>query len=120
MKTVFEHLRKHLCSWEEDTTNRLPPLDKLTATQWSAEFETYMRNRLIMGAFRYGMFGAEGKPHYDHMKAIRKKTELFEQTGNLELLVDIANYAMCEYREGIHPLRHWGPTDDTDHAEVKK
>lgn len=122
MKTVTEHLRQHLykSSGILQDVKLLPPYEKLRETQWCYEFEQFMRNRLMMGAFRYGILRSKDKPTYDHMKAILVKAMLFEKTGNLELLVDIANYAMCEYVEGKHPLKHWGPTDDQGHAEIKQ
>lgn len=83
------------------------------------EFTKLMQNRLVMGHMRYGPLGHEDKPNYDHVKAIRDKLKLFEATGNDEILVDIANYALVEFIEGVHPKKHFSATDDTDHAQSK-
>lgn len=66
--------------------------------RWSAPFETYMRNRLLMGAFRYGLMGAPGKT-YQKMPSIRRRVLRYGEDGNQELLVDAANLAMVEYVE---------------------
>lgn len=117
MMTVFEHLR---CGMER----RLglvpgPTYEALKATQWSPLFERLMRNRLIMGGLRYGVFGAPGKPAYDNVGSMKRRLALYEETGNLEHLVDLANIAMCEFIEGKHPKRHFEAADDGDHTQPK-
>lgn len=89
-------------------------------TEWSPRFEKLMRNRLIMGALRYGKLNAPGKPQYDRMASIQKRAKLYAETGNLEILVDIANLALLEFEEGRHPKRHFTAIDERDdHVEVK-
>ena len=90
----------------------------LRRTEWSAEFESLMRNRMVQGAFRYGRLGAKGKPHYDRLMEIRRRLERYEDTGNLECLVDAANVALLEFVEGRHPDRHFASVDDGEHAGV--
>jgi len=108
MKTVSEHIRSRL----------LDPLARLRQTQWSDEFEQYMRNRLIMGSFRYGLLGAPGKPQYDRVSYARRCLDSYKKTGNLECLVDAANLALVEFVEGEHPKKHFRSDDDGEHAEV--
>lgn len=86
------------------------------ATQWSPEFERLMRNRLLVGAYRYGPIAKYGKPPYDRVPACLKRLRQYQQTGNTELLVDVANLCLLEYVEGRHPLKHWHATDDTEHV----
>jgi hypothetical protein len=76
-----------------------------------------MRNRLIVGALRYGLLNAPGKRQYDRIASIQRRLETYRKTGNLELLVDTANLALCEFVEGKHPHRHWASEDDTEHAK---
>lgn len=93
----------------------LPPVaadwEAYKASQWSPQFETYMRNRLLLGGMRYGknFTNEPGKPQYDRVKSIRKRLDDYEVTGNLEKLVDVANLCMLEFEEGRHPLRHFRP-----------
>ena len=94
---------------------------KLTAlehTEWSLEFERLMRNRLLMGSFRYGKFGSENKVNYDSVGSAIIRLRSFQATGNLEHLVDVANLCLVEYVEGHHPLRHFNAADDSpNHAK---
>jgi len=95
-----------------------PSLEELRKTEWSSEFEellsefigqapnhefiTYMRNRLIMGAFRYGLMREQDYSKYDIPGYIKGKIKLFEEAKNLECLIDAANLCLIGY---IHYLR---------------
>lgn len=116
LKTVTRHIRHHLL--------KLPTLKLLTyadliKSEWSPKFEQLMRNRLIMGALRYGLLNAPGKPRYDRMSRILDCLIEYKETGNQEFLVDIANLALVEFEEGKHPKRHFTSIDDGKHAEVQ-
>lgn len=78
-----------------------------------------MRDRLLMGAIRYGKLGAPGKPQYDCVGEIKRRAGKYEQTGNTEFLVDCANMALVEFVEGAHPQKHFKAIDDGEHARVK-
>jgi hypothetical protein len=82
-------------------------LAELARTEWSPQFERYMRNRLAVGAFRYGRLQAPGKPAWDRIAGMEKRIAQYRQTGNTECLVDVANMALLEFFEGRHPLRHF-------------
>ena len=100
---------------------RRPDLTLLSKTEWSPEFEKLMRNRLLMGAYRYGLLRASGKPQYDRIRSAKDRLDAYISTGNLEHLVDVANMMLPEFVEGKHPLRHFTASDDGPlHAEVKK
>lgn len=106
MLTVIKHIRRHLLA-TLGMEELLPSLDTLHRTEWSLDFEKLMRNRLIMGAFRYGCLGAHGKPQYDRIASIQTKCKKYLKDGNQEHLVDIANIALCEFVEGTHPKKHF-------------
>lgn len=99
--------------------SRFPQSDYATirATQWSHQFETFRRNRMAMGYLRYGPFNHPDKPVYKNVESIIERAKLYLETGNDEHLVDIANLAMCEFIEGVHPLKHFTPTDDAVHTQ---
>jgi len=73
-----------------------------------------------MGAMRYGRMRAKGKPQYDRIGRIIRDAEEYRRTGNDELLVDIANIAMLEFEEGVHPNKHFEAVDGGTHTEVAK
>ena len=112
-KTITDHIRFHL------VTGRLFGMDypSLIKTEWSGRFERLMRNRMIFGAFRYGLLRAFGKKQFDRIKDIRKRLDLYEQTHNMEYLVDSANLLMLELEEGDHPDKHFTSADDEIHTE---
>lgn len=121
MKTITKHLRQHIldnCGFNGPV---LPPsLESLKKTEWSTKFERLMRNRMLMGALRYGLLGAKDKPNYDKITSIRQRLDLYEQGGNAEHLVDIANLCQVEFVDESHPNFHWKSEDDGVHAEEVK
>lgn len=98
------------------------PVENIETTEWSTEFEKLMRNRLIMGALRYGRMGhgqiPVGKPTYDRCASIRQRLLNFEQTGNADWLVDIANLALLMFEERYHPHFHLRSEDDGYHDTI--
>lgn len=118
MRTVTEHIRRHALEWVgvHDAAKAAPSIDELRMTEWAPEFERLMRNRLVVGGMRYARFNdpRKGWPHRDNWAWLVKKLELYEQTGNAEYLVDIANYAMVLWRYPQHPNHHFAATDRVD------
>jgi hypothetical protein len=85
-------------------------IDELYSTRWSNNFEKYMRNRLVMGALRYGEIDKKRK--YNYIEYLEKKVKMYKNTGNKELLVDIANQAMLEFMNCQHENGHFSPLDN--------
>lgn len=128
---LFDHMRERLLfaagvheppkfkDFADDLEVSLP----LLLTNWSTEFETLMRNRLAMGALRYGMIGhqkAKQSP-FDVAGAVLPKLRAYHLTGNTEYLVDAANYLMLVFCIDPHPTKHFSALDDhTDHCKLKK
>lgn len=116
-KTVFDHLRTRLLDRAGvGPTPKVRDLATMRKTEWSSDFERLMRNRLLMGAFRYGSMSDPAKGQFDCLGSIIDRARLYQQTGNDELLVDIANIALVEYVHGRHPLKHFRSADDGIHA----
>jgi len=123
MTTVADKLRDRLLAGIEErlTKNSFKyRLNELKASEWSPEFEQRMRDNLIMGAFRYGRLCELGKPQYDRVKGMQMHLTMYQEDGNTEHLVDIANIALCEFVEGDHPKKHFRAIDDGEHVEVKQ
>lgn len=115
---VTDHIRKHLLTKAGIVENPVrDSFDELKKSEWLPKFEQLMRNRLIMGAYRYGKLGVPDKSQYDRIKAIQFHLDKYQEEGNTEHLVDIANLALCEFAEGNHPKKHFRSVDDGRHAE---
>lgn len=97
--------------------NGVSGIDELKRTEWSIKFEQLvrsknplvyepffvaMKNRLVMGSFRYGRLNATGKANFDRMARIKSEIELFNKDHSIERLVDIANMCLLEFEEGTH------------------
>jgi hypothetical protein len=80
---------------------------------WVPEFEHLMRNRLVMGTLRYGLITNEPKPGHTekYVAYIQTKLNIYAETGNTEMLVDVANLAMMEFVMGDHPDKHFKAVD---------
>lgn len=120
----FDHIRNRLLS----RAGLLPPVppkykfEDLVRTEWSPQFEQLMRNRMLMGALRYGLLAHKRKigHKWDLVGAIEAKLRSYKETGNTEYLVDIANYCLLEFECGHHPTKHFAALDDhNDHCKVK-
>jgi hypothetical protein len=94
--------------------------DDLKQSEWSTEFEKLMRNRLVMGALRYGKLGIKDKPQYDRVGSIIKRMKNYAESGNKEILVDVANLCLCEFEECNHPNQHFHAMDDSEHTQMVK
>jgi len=118
LKTVTEHIRDHLLPKEPKPTIDLPTMWR---SQGSEDFVRYMRNRMAMGGYRYGMLRDKGQPPYNNIESLIHRARLYLETGNQEHLVDVANLALVEFVRGCcHPNPHWSPSDDGYHTEEIK
>jgi hypothetical protein len=90
--------------------------NQLKQLEWSSEFEQLMRNRLIMGYFRYGPFNKQNRSTKLVLESIIRRTNEYLETGNDELLVDIANLCMKEFVTGNHKNKHFKSVDDGVHV----
>jgi len=102
-----------------------PPVNLLDRfkTEWSPRFEQYMRNRLVMGSIRYETFADKRRKAkvYNYVKEMKRRIAAYEQTGNSEFLVDIANMALLEFEFPYLPNAHFNNENDHNiHAEPVK
>lgn len=98
--------------YTEKNKKNLPSLDDLKKSEWSEEFEDMMHNRMIMGAFRYGLISDNVDSNYNWVDNAILRLEEYKETGNTENLIDIANYMMVEFMVGKHPQKHFYFKDD--------
>ena len=101
----------------ERKTGQLPTLDELWETEWNPTFDTLARGKMVLAAFRYGLL--RNNNVFDFIESMKRKIERYEQTHNLELMVDVRNYAMLEFTKPKYADSYYHNEDDTEHA-VKK
>lgn len=105
---------------ENEEANQVSSYEGLKESEWSEDFEKLMRSRLIIGALRYGKIGAANKPQYDRVNSMIKRLTKYQETGNKEFLVDVANICLLEFVECNHPNQHFHAIDDGEHTDILK
>lgn len=115
------HFIRNLWRWSAGLPEQGPESwdpDEMEYTEWSPAFERLMRNRLIQGAYRYGKMAAQFKPQWRRVDSCKRRLDEYQETGNLELLVDVACLCVLEFVEGKHPKRHFEVIGDgQEHVE---
>jgi hypothetical protein len=118
MTTNTEWLRQRITAGldTDPVGDKTQSLETLLESQVSDEFRTLCDNRMVMGAFRYGLLVDQVRVNYDNVGSMITRLKLYQETGNLEHLVDVANIAMVEFVTGNHPLAHFDAADDDVHT----
>lgn len=116
--TNTEYLRQRLLKVvnESEIGHIQESFAELLKSQWSSKFERLMRNRLILGVFRYGKITRQSNLNYDRVGSAIKRLNLYKSTGNLEHLVDAANLCLLEFEHSEHPDKHFEAQDDSEHV----
>lgn len=86
--------------------------------EYSKEFDEKRKNAIIVSYHKYGPSKENfQKGMVDAIGSLKKNLKKFEETGNTEYLVDVANYAMFRfmYPQGNESYR---PTDSDQSAGV--
>lgn len=80
-------------------------------TEDSPKFHDRMRNAMTVSYHKYGPV-KDAYPHkVNAIASLKKRLRLYEETGNADYLVDIANFAMIEFMLPAHEEFHDQPTD---------
>ncbi len=113
--TIHDHLRSRLLQRAGLEARPRAPLEGLSFEELKARecgdgFCEMMDNRIVMGHLRYGAM-SRTKPLFYDLKKARERLSAYGSTGNLELLVDAANYCRCEFRRSAHPNKHFRAVD---------
>lgn len=90
-----------------------PPKQKqwTVETEYSAHFQERMRAAMAVSFHKYGPV-ANAYPHkVNAIASLLKRLKIYQETGNADYLVDVANYAMIEFMHPAHESYHDQPTD---------
>jgi len=93
-------------------------IKELRKTEWDPEFEQLMRNRQIVGAIRYEPKVKGKKADYEHIPSSIERLKKYQETGNQEYLVDVANLCMIEFMmPSIDKEVFFEAMDDGEHCK---
>lgn len=80
----------------------------------SLTFHQGMVDRMGVSFYKYGRV-AEGYPsRVDAIGSLKLRLQKYEDTGNTEFLMDIANFAMIEFMRPRHPKAYFKETDSKE------
>lgn len=87
-------------------------IEEILKTEYSEKFDELRKKAMVTSYYKYGSLKKNvcGKLTQT-MPSLQKRVDLYNQTGNTELLVDIANMAMIEFMYPQHPQAHYEPMD---------
>ncbi len=75
-----------------------------------------MKNRMMLGFFRYGPV-KNNSVKYNNIESAIKRLRNYQSKGNQEDLVDTANLCLIEFIQENHPNTHFESVDDGEHTE---
>lgn len=85
--------------------------EQILAKDFSEDFVQKMKNRIVVSHYKYGWMKDTYPELADAVACLKERLELYEQTGNLEHLIDVSNFAMIEYLRPKHPHAHFEAQD---------
>ena len=85
--------------------------DAIMQRDWSKEFIIKMEHAIEMSHYKYGWMSDTYPELAQAVKCIQERLDLYNRTHNLEYLVDIANFAMIEYKHPSYSDAHYTPQD---------
>ena len=93
-------------------------------TEFSEDFIQKMKNRMITSFYKYGPLASNANrkdpdTRIDEIASLKKRLQLYEETGNTEWLVDVGNFAMIEFMYPQHPNAHFRATDSGESPGVE-
>ncbi len=73
--------------------------EDILKTEYSTAFDEHRKKAMINSYFKYGPAHKNYQEHHciDAVANIKKRLAKYEETGNTEFLVDVANFAMLEF-----------------------
>ena len=91
---------------------------EILAKEYCEEFDERRKNAIVVSYHKYGPSKENfQKGMVDAIGSLKKNLKKFEETGNTEYLVDVANYAMFRFMYTMKRERY-KPTDSNQSAGV--
>jgi hypothetical protein len=80
-------------------------------SEYSIPFVRGMFNRMGFSFHKYGSVTDAYPEKVDAIKSLKLRLSRYARDGNLEWLMDVANFAMIEFMHPRHPRAHFRATD---------
>lgn len=77
--------------------------EEILNREFSEEFITKMKNSIETSHYKYGWMSNTYPELAQAYKCIKERLDLYERTHNGDYLIDIANFAMIEYKYPSFP-----------------
>lgn len=82
--------------------------DDILKTEYSETFDKLRKNRMETSYHKYGPISKNYGEHLiNAITNLKKRLQLYEDTGNTEYLCDVANFAMIEFMYPQHQDAHF-------------
>lgn len=88
--------------------------EEIMKRDFSEEFVNKMRNAIETSHYKYGWMSKTYPELAQAVKCIQERLDLYNETHNTEYLVDIANFAMIEYKHPSYEDAKYTPTDSNE------
>lgn len=118
MKTEFQQIREHVLNLSDNPGKYHKSPEYILLTNWYPRAIHHCKNRMILGVFRYGYFRNWRQPKFNRVASIRERLRLFDETRNLEHLIDIMNLCGIEFEAPNTPGAYFSAGDDGHHATI--
>ena len=87
--------------------------DEILKRDFSEEFITNMKNSIEMSLYKYGWMSETYPELAQAVKCIQERLDRYNETHNLEYLVDVANFAMIEFKHPSYSDAKYTPEDSS-------
>jgi hypothetical protein len=87
--------------------------ESILKTEYSTEFDEIRKRRMVVSFYKYGPISTNaGQRLVDEVASLKDRLQLYIDTGNLEYLADVANFAMIEFMYPQHESPKFIAADD--------
>ena len=88
-----------------------PKTVSLLTSNTSRRFHDLMDAAMLVSAFKYGEVSEAYPERVNAIESLHLRLKKYAETGNVEYLVDAANFAMIEFMHPAHQRAHYVATD---------
>lgn len=87
-------------------------IENILATEFSERFVALMKNAMTVSFYKYGALKDAYPLKVNAVASLMERLKKYEETGNTEYMIDVANFAMIEFMLHRHPSAFYQGTDD--------